>query len=282
MNNLFDHIYVLYINKTELYNITKKLSYYNINFEPFLGVNGKNIRNPTNLSSGAYGHSQSFILIIKDAIKNNYKNILILEPDIYLSSTPLPTPLSLPPYKLLYLGASQDKFYNENTWESITLAPFYHAYKTLGTFALAIDQTIYQEVINAIDFKTPTDVCLTNLQETYKSDCYVIYPNIICCDTVKSTTSTRPPINQLESMKKYKWTLKYDIINWYSFEVRRLVKNNLIIKINSFMDNYKIIIDGKVHVPNKCYFINMWFVPVNKTVDIKLEGIFIEDIMVKL
>src|SRR5690606_11635547 len=118
MNKLFDNIYILYITEYELEKIKYKINKKNIKVEYFLGIDGNELYhefiNQSHIKTiGAYGHIHSFINIIKDAIQKKYKKILILESDIYFSSSFNNDIESIKKfkYKLLYLGASQHRWY---------------------------------------------------------------------------------------------------------------------------------------------------------------------------
>ena len=92
-----DHIYVLYVSPCECIRIKNLLNKKGITAEYYQGVNGHSDLfdefddyvkdNKGHIKTvGGFGHIHSFIGIIKDAIKHNYKNILILEPDVYFSN----------------------------------------------------------------------------------------------------------------------------------------------------------------------------------------------------
>lgn len=252
LNQHFDTIYALYVNHKELTNITYKLDSYGIKYRPIMGVIG--LTNPDHkkyphLTHGSYGHLCSFIKILQDAITNNYNNILLLEYDVYFCDDFINRFVPMKDYKLYYLGAAQNKFYKEDTWSKITIVDnYYHPYKTLGTFALAINSSIFQEMLNMLlTYEKPTDVILHKIQEKYNKECYVAYPNVICCDVVNSTTSNRKPIDQLESMKSYRWSLTYDIINKYILGNKSNKK--LVISVNSYITPYEIIVNNISYKP---------------------------------
>ena len=83
LNTYFDQIYILYITKNEKSRIQPKLEYLNIDANYFKGVDARNEACKTPIKGGAYGHVSSFIKIVEDAQKKEFKRILILEPDIY-------------------------------------------------------------------------------------------------------------------------------------------------------------------------------------------------------
>ncbi len=254
-------IFVLYITQYELDRAQYKLDKLGLDVTYFKGVDGKLEREKkdsvcvSTLSNGSYGHACSFINILKEAISNDYKKILILEPDVYLATDFLEK-LSKSVsrfdnnYKMLYLGASQGKFYKENSWDIIDskyseLMPlgYYLAYKTLGTFAVILDNNIFEEYLNMLHkFELSSDVCLTKLQEKYVGECYVVYPNIVCCDVTVSTTSERAfRVDQLDAMKVYRWMgISYNFEDRYNFVVQRDGMYVLVFDVNSFLKGYSL------------------------------------------
>ena len=126
----------------------------------------------------------SHIEIIKNAKINNYKKILVLEDDIFFINNfevYLQHIRQLKDWKLLYFGGTQyewkDRDYIDN---------FYYAKKTLGTFAYAIDCSIFDEIIEFNKEKS-IDNYLATLQDKYYKQCYVFYPNICIADVSVSS-----------------------------------------------------------------------------------------------
>ena len=124
MEKYVDNVYLINMDKdTErLEKVTKECKKFNINFERFCGVD------PLKLSkkelnkyvtqtcqnicpNGIIGCGISHMKIYEDAIKNNYKNILVLEDDVYFRDElykELDEVMSELPedYDILYLGCS--------------------------------------------------------------------------------------------------------------------------------------------------------------------------------
>jgi len=256
VNLHFDNIYVLHITMYELERIKEKIQDNNLTVQYFRGVNGKatllnkfteyydNHRKNKSKSFmktvGAFGHVHSMINIIQDAIEKKYKKILILEPDIYFIENfqyKVKQYLSLD-YKLLYLGASQHNWTNIKNYTS----GLYYAQDTYGTFAIAIDNSIFTEYLNILKkLENPSDVCLYQIQKKYPTQCIVTYPNLISCDLTKSTTANRWR-SQLELSTKFKWYgHDYQIYDKFPYDVNP----------NSI---YKIVIELNYYEPNKsCY-----------------------------
>ena len=243
LNEYYDNIYILYINDKELNRIKSKLELLGIMAEYFEGVNGYTdtinysnyLHNYKNkelkpLNCGSYGHTMSFSKIISDAKNKRFTKRLVLEPDIYFCEDfdTLCSYYLQKDYvrnaKLVYFGASQNKFYTEETWNFIDkhydmqmFDGYYYAHYTLGTFAISIDHSIYDECLQILELKeVPTDVALLKIHSIYPKKCIVIYPNIICCDVSDSKTSNKK--NQIDSIKKLRWDRDYQFIDhWISF-----------------------------------------------------------------
>ena len=95
MNKFVDHVYLINMDKDKerLITVTKYCDELNIKFERFSGIDPKKLSqeeknkylskfNQYFMPYGIIGCAYSHIYIWLDAIKNNYKNILILEDDI--------------------------------------------------------------------------------------------------------------------------------------------------------------------------------------------------------
>ena len=305
LNNYYDNIYIPYISNKELANIKWKIDEINLKVQYFKGFNGslfkdydkflanqkqkKNIDPSTILlTKGQYGHITTFINIFKDAIKNNYKKILILEPDIYFAvqiEDIYKKYIDLD-YKMLYLGASQNQYYTEKTWNNVYLISnyYYNAYKTLGTFAVAFDHTIFQETINLLShYKVPTDVALFELQKKY-NNVFVCYPNIICCNVINSTTNGQRNNKIIQTIRMHdcKWILDYD-----TREKIIIVPNNklninsmkLNLYVNSKLNNYNIDVSCNHIIENKnnIIIINILLDKnINGNIIVILNNIFID------
>jgi GR25 family glycosyltransferase involved in LPS biosynthesis len=298
LNKYFDNIYIPYINNNELLNIKWKLEELSIKVTFFKGYDGSLFKEYNtfikkqqekkqkdssiiNLTRGQYGHITTFINIFKDAIKNNFNKILILEPDVYFSKNiqNIWKQYCELNYKILYLGASQNYYYKEQTWENINpVGNYYNAYKTLGTFAIAFDSSIFNNVLDTISkYNVPTDIALFELQNKY-NNIYVCYPNIICCNVVCSTTSglRSNKIIQTDRIIQCKWTLDYD------FKERIILCNNnnkkikITLYINSILPNNEIIVNCNHNIEINYNYYVVYITPNNNTVIIMLYNIFID------
>lgn len=147
--------------------------------------------------------------IYLDAKKNDYKNILILEDDIYLDDNFLEKfndiHSQIPSkWDLLYFGAVQKK------WDDLTFNKnYYYAKETLGAFAYGISNSYFDYLYNiSMELVDPIDKCLEKIQKLNNS--YVIYPNLIISNLDRSKIHRSRDINFYS--KVFKWDLdNFDI-----------------------------------------------------------------------
>lgn len=223
LNQYFDNIYLLYINQKEVDRVKNKLYKHNIKVQYFRGLNGKRelnekyrgFHNKERIPTiGSFGHLHSFIKIMEDALENKYKKILILESDIYFCEdfeSVVEKYLKMS-YKTLHLGASQ------HVWDKIEIIDdkYYYSNLTCGTFALALDWSVFGEYLKLLkSLSKPSDVCIFDIFNKYKGECIVAYPNPICCDVTKSEISAKRDQNLM--MKKFRWYRAYEFEEVYTF-----------------------------------------------------------------
>lgn len=246
INEYFDRVYVVNMehqtgNRIKVINQLRKA---NINYELFEATNGYegeplqkwdeyksqplgNLRRYPELnereisrgkkfieSAGAVGYIFTYLRILRDAKNRGFKRILILEDDVILANnfeSKLQSFLSKLPsdWKVLQFGASQ------YGWESFNLETaanegFYKPRKleTTGSFAIAFDMSIAEELIEAEEsFESPFDLLpMGEMYEKYLGKCFVAYPNIVMPDVADS--SIRGGRCQYEHAKKVKWNIE--------------------------------------------------------------------------
>uniref|UniRef100_A0A6C0J5R9 Glycosyl transferase family 25 domain-containing protein n=1 Tax=viral metagenome TaxID=1070528 RepID=A0A6C0J5R9_9ZZZZ len=191
---------------TKLRNIDNFTKHY---FKSYLGKY-KNYK----LNRNQISHIKSIIGIIKDAFKNDYNSITILEYDIFVHKD---INNLLPQYKnlinncdIIYLGSSQHYWYNPINYTKINYHKnYYNANHSLGTFAIILKKKVYQIYLEYLEkFLFSSDIILSIISKNFKS--IVIYPNLIICDISKS--SILKDRNEKETLLKFKWN-KYNYIN---------------------------------------------------------------------
>lgn len=245
VNQYFDKIYVVNLKHQieERLAAENHLKKHNIDFEVYTAVNGyqkkyvdwfnsyskkpvgelsyfkkyeqieKGRKTKLIESPGAVGYIQTYIKILKNARYNKHKRILILEDDVilckdfderferFINSIKKD-------WKILLLGASQygwksvDKFYSLNNG-------FYYprVNDTKGSFAIAFDESIYNDVINnQMHMDAPFDhIPLGDLYEKNLGKCFTAFPYLVMPDVTSSTI--RGGRVQYEHSNRMKWWL---------------------------------------------------------------------------
>jgi GR25 family glycosyltransferase involved in LPS biosynthesis len=219
INKYFDQVYLLNLDKElkKLNATAEKLKSLNINYDRFVALDGdllqfenKNFVIGEGMIENKYALAckQSHINIIKDAKLKNYKKILIFEDDVLFAknfNVLLQNLREIKDWKLLYFGCSQ------HTWDYLEyIDNYYYAKNTCGTFAYAIDCSIYDELIDLCqDEIHAIDKNLSDIQDKYYKQCYVFYPNLCSADV--SDSSIRESRDRLEHGEKMRWNiLKYN------------------------------------------------------------------------
>jgi len=137
-------------------------------------------------NSRALGCLISGMRVINDAKRKGHGRILLFDDDIlfHRQFDELVCNLrSLPSWKLLYLGCSQHR------WDDVMLtqACSYQARNTHGTFAIGIDSSVFDEVLDLYSRKEKNcDVYLMEIQERYPEECLVLSPNLVIADVRES------------------------------------------------------------------------------------------------
>jgi GR25 family glycosyltransferase involved in LPS biosynthesis len=160
------------------------------------------------INNGQLGCLLSHINILKDAIKNGYKSILILEDDIVITSKYNNNSLQLLKkymkcnlWKIIYLGGGQHCWDNIDFFEN-----YYYAKQTTGTFAYIVHHSFYQILLDEFEkMKKPVDNYLVDIQKKKYEKIIVLFPNIIICNLEESDIGEYRNNNEL--YKKFKWIL---------------------------------------------------------------------------
>lgn len=225
INTYFDKIYCInlpsradrweQVNKQFLENniIVKKLtavSESEITDEQFRKANPNNITGNNASIIGivenkrALGCLFSHLKVIEDAKKNGYKKILIFEDDIFIGKN-FHDQLKLIEkikWKILYLGASQFVWSNIDFTEQ-----FYLAKNTCGTFAYAVSEDAYDDIIKYFSStRKSADNLLIELQQKWKNECFVFYPNIVISNVGDSDIRGGLDMNTYAEVSR--WDLK--------------------------------------------------------------------------
>jgi len=207
INKVFDNIYLLNLekDKDKYENSKRLLNNFNIKFERFEATDGSNLVDLENMNRFALGCLLSHIRIIEDAKKNNYEKILILEDDIMIHKN-FHNLFSvyynkIDNWKLLYFGCSQ----KPGSWYKVDIKDnYYKSIECNGTFAYAVDNSIYDDILECLTIKNDyVDTLLHNIQSKY--NCYTFIPNLIIADVSDSIIRGRRDENL--NSEKMGWEL---------------------------------------------------------------------------
>lgn len=209
MLSLFDHTYVINLDrrKDRMFRVDRYLKKLKINYERISGViptqtEFENIKKEGSkiTSIGALGCIMSHINVIRNAIKNQYKSILILEDDIVplksFDYNKIQTPAD---WDILYLGSSQHNFIEQQQDKHET---YYIAKKSRGTFAYIVKNHMFNKLLGLFNmFEMNVDMYLEEIQNKHK--CYVIHDNFMIADLNDSDISCRRDIEKYGA--KFGW-----------------------------------------------------------------------------
>ena len=172
----------------------KKLKKYNIKYKLFPGIDGSKIKNIKLLrygTAGAVGIKQTQMNIIKDAIKNKYNKILIMEDDLIFVKDFLKKFNNQykkiikknSDWKLLYLGCSFKYDFKKPR------KGFVNANNSLGNFSVGVDKSIFKIILKSEKDDRPIDdIFLEDIQKKkYKS--IVFDPMVITADVRRSSST---------------------------------------------------------------------------------------------
>jgi GR25 family glycosyltransferase involved in LPS biosynthesis len=215
INTYFDKVFVINLDRRadKLEKVDSKLKKMKIQYERFSAVDGNNLRFDNSKfipgkgmieNKFALGCLLSHLEIIKIAKEKNYKRILIFEDDVLISENiniSIQKLRNIKEWKLLYFGTSQYdwniEMYNED---------FYLSKKCLGTFAYAIDSSIYDEIIDILRVPTKSiDNILSDLQTQHYRKCFTFYPNICIADV--SESEIREGRDNTKHSSRMRWNL---------------------------------------------------------------------------
>jgi GR25 family glycosyltransferase involved in LPS biosynthesis len=207
----------------------------------------------------AVGCLKTHLAIIKDAKEKGHDRILIFEDDVVLSkdfAERIKEARNLN-WKMLYLGASQ------YSWDKVNIENGYYLSRgSYGTFAYAIDSSVYDFLIDEIEStKKTVDHTYILIQEDMVGSCYTLYPNIAI--PYMDDSDIRDEID----IKKHAEIMRWDLDN---FSLSKNGKKNIllmpdargwafdtiaqsIIKHNPYPDkiNYEIMYARDLH-QHKC------------------------------
>ena len=174
----------------------------------------------------------SHINILKNAIKNNYKNYLVLEDDILIHKNIDIFPVeSLHKWDLLYLGGTihpsnrqylKKEIYKYSDIEEFTKMQFkcfnckingnigYKSNKINGTFAYAVNCDIYEKLLlyltnnSKLNSSIPIDTLLQNfIENNVNINSYIIIPNLFISDVSDSDIREKRNFSNFASLQNW-------------------------------------------------------------------------------
>jgi GR25 family glycosyltransferase involved in LPS biosynthesis len=166
---------------------------------------------------GAFGVLYSALKVLTYSKIKKFKNILILEDDAIFHKDFALTfnnrIKNIPQWKLLYFGTSMHCWRFKERCHINQNKQYLKAEGTIpGAFAIGIDQSIFQELINYIRISTkPWDLePLRNINTKYGNEVIVFYPYLIIAQT--SDSNIRDSKSLIENAGECGWNLElYDI-----------------------------------------------------------------------
>jgi glycosyltransferase involved in cell wall biosynthesis/GR25 family glycosyltransferase involved in LPS biosynthesis len=228
LNTLFDHVYVLNLGRRidRRIEMIQKLKKYQIQAEIVEAVDGytpdnqeefyeyyrkpvgsegshpleHSLRKKLLASPGAWGYLKTWRNVLLDAKKNHYRNFVCFDDDILFHKdfeSRLAEAMDHIPqdWKVIYLGASQylwkvpEHLDHPSAYKDKPAdAPYYHPLKTDGSFAMVIEASIYDELLEQI---APMNCAfdsgpLRSMLEKYNRQCFVLTPNLVIADVNQS------------------------------------------------------------------------------------------------
>lgn len=203
----FDKVYCINLDRRpdRLENFNKEVEKYNLGeFERFSAYDGKqlNLTNEYNLKSGEIGIIKSNLDIIKDAKKNNYKTILIIEDDCvfydeiinfedYFNQLPND-------WDMLYMGGNHNTHMGVNPPQKIN-EKIVKLHSTYSAHFIGIKSSVFDHIEVLLERgQQPLDVEYVKLQKIF--NCYSFTPAL---------TSQLVNFSDIqESTTDYNWLIK--------------------------------------------------------------------------
>jgi hypothetical protein len=209
LNYYFDKVYLVNLKRQpdKLERMDSVLRRHRIDYELFEAVDGReseeaqriyNYQRSNNESRGIYnpgviGCTLSHLTLYRKIKENGYRRTLILEDDLLFATDferRVEELVSLPDWKLLYLGASDWNFYhNYPAFRSEHKnTPYYRGYGVDSTFSYGIDSSIIDDILDMYttehQFGLPCDTKLHDIQRRHTA--LVMYPNLMIADVTSS------------------------------------------------------------------------------------------------
>jgi len=205
--NKFDKVYCINLDRRpdRLENFKKEVEKYNLGeFERFSAYDGKglNLTNEYNLKPGEIGIIKSNLDIIKDAKKNNYKTILIIEDDCVFKDEIINFEdyFNLLPndWDMLYMGGNHNTHMGVKPPQQIN-EKIVKLHSTYSAHFVGIKSSVFDHIEVLLERgQHPLDVEYVKLQKIF--NCYSFTPTL---------TSQLVNFSDIqESTTDYNWLIK--------------------------------------------------------------------------
>lgn len=168
------------------------------------------------LPAGVFGYILSQGLVIRDAMRQGYKRILVLDDDVFFCSDAIERLNALGPrlprnLKVLLLGASEYADRQSERFESARLAGHGDLYRplpgeTCGSFAMVYDRAVFGDLLEVIEEADGTfdNVALGAIYRRYPDDCLVVDPAICIPDVGDSDIRPNSRMQAIHS-ERMRW-----------------------------------------------------------------------------
>jgi GR25 family glycosyltransferase involved in LPS biosynthesis len=230
INTYFDRIFIINLKrrqdrKEQMISKLKKANITNYEFveaidgtqQPCLSLYNLKIKSGQFAEGpGAFGILYSALKVLTYSKMKKFKNILILEDDAIFHKDFTPTfntrIKNIPEWKLLYFGTSMHNWRFKERCQINQINQYLKAEGTIpGAFAIGINQSIFQELINYIMVsRKPWDLePLRNINTKYHNQVIIFYPYLIIAET--SDSNVRDSKSLRENAAECGWNLElYD------------------------------------------------------------------------
>lgn len=215
-------------------------------------------------SPGAWGYLKTYKRLLQYAKDQGFKRFLCLDDDIIehkqfhllFESRINEIPQD---WKLIYLGATQHSWTSVENDENnikaannfIGSAPYYHPKYTDGSFAIGIDQSIFQLLLDEIEkmncsFDTGA---LREVNFTYPDKTFVMLPNLMIADVSDSDIGNKR--DQVEFSMKMRWNLElynnifqYELVSVImpAYNAEKTIETSIRSILNQTYPNLELII----------------------------------------
>jgi GR25 family glycosyltransferase involved in LPS biosynthesis len=288
INQYVEHIYIINLEKDNIRRnyIIKLMQKYKINCEliivPLLQQHEYEIIGNKHINISETGCYLSHMYCLNDAIRHNFKNIIIFEDDIILHKQFHllfeKTIKKSDPFDILMLGASDFNFMTFShslvNKEKSIYKPHINSTNLKGSFSVYYSNKGYLEFFNKrLESPTYIDDQLIQCINSFSNSFYICYPNIVVPDLSTSNIQHNFWITN-EIKETYYFKKCYHMFNFKEYNYICLVL------LNNFTVNDNLTYEENMLISLNNYFIKNKDKQKIKTIKEKLEFIFftIEDL----